>query len=107
VAFGSGVAWLAEVVPLVANVGYSGASRRLLPPTQQERGHAAIAEELVLDGWQVAGPFHLVSCPISCHTSANSDISYSKVNKTTEDIVELLDGYIISTVLGTALELGI
>jgi hypothetical protein len=81
VAFGSVVAWLADCVPPVANVGCSGASRRLLPPTPLECGRAAIAEELVLDGWRVAGLFQLVSCPLSCHTSASSDISYSKFNR--------------------------
>jgi hypothetical protein len=62
-AFGSVVAWLADCAPPVANVGYSGASCRLFPPTRLERGRAAIAEELVLDGWRVAGLFQLVSCP--------------------------------------------
>jgi hypothetical protein len=78
VAFGSVIAWLADSVPRVANVGYSGALRRLLPLTRQECGHAAITEELVLDEWRVAGRSQLVSCPISCHTSASTDISYSK-----------------------------
>jgi hypothetical protein len=64
VTFGSVVARFADVVPLVANVGYSGASRRLLPPTRREGGHVARAEELVLAEWRVAGLSQLVSCPI-------------------------------------------
>jgi hypothetical protein len=84
-ACGCVVAWLADCVPRVANVGYSGASRRLLPPTRPERGRAAIAGALVLDGRRVAGLFQLVSCPISCHISTSSDISYSKFNSCAPD----------------------
>jgi hypothetical protein len=81
VAFGFVVAGRADAGPRVANVGYCGASRRLLPPTWRKRGHAAITEEPVRDEWRVAGQFQLVSCPRSCHTAASSDINYSKFNR--------------------------